>query len=57
MIIIDFSQMAGSQEFINICKEHSECKGCPMIGGRQYQTQNGYITCGTGFHKKENNNE
>lgn len=57
MININFSQMVDSQEFINICKNYPGCKGCPMLGGKQYQTQNGFIICETGYRKKENSDE
>ena len=31
---ININDMVNSQEFMKICTEHPECKGCPLVNGQ-----------------------
>lgn len=43
----------GNQEFVNICKEHPSCDGCPL-SIQDVQIQSGLTRCETGRIKSEN---
>ena len=44
------ANMANSQEFMKICSEHPECKGC-TLKDKDVQLQGGLTTCVTGRTK------
>lgn len=50
---ININGMSDFQEAAKVCREHPECKGCPMIAGQPMQTQTGVVYCETGRNKKE----
>lgn len=45
--------MANSQEFMKICKEHLECKDC-LLKDKDVQLQGGLTRCLTGRMKGDN---
>ena len=48
---VNINDVVANQRFIQICTEHPDCKGCPMVNGQVFEN----FVCETGRNKGEEN--